>query len=339
MKYKRFLAGFAGQLGLLILAVNLAGADVVRVQTISLHKGWNAVFLQVDPTDPKPADCFQGTPVTIAAAFTGADQTVQFVQNPTTNNLAHKKGWSVWYAPSRPDAFLTQIFQLVGNKPYLLYAESDYVWNVSGNARLTSVKWRPNSFTLAGFGVDEVSPPTFDQFFDGSPAHHPYQIYRLINDNWTKVDNAQTTQMHAGEAYWIYCAGSSDYQGPLCVKLPSGPTLTLAGGNAAGVMLFNNSRNPLGVQVQNMAGSTQLPLAFVLRAVTDTNVVTAAYDLPDNYSLPSFDAGEKRGLWLTLRPERMTAATQTGLLKITTDLGTQSWVPVTGNRSDVVPAN
>jgi len=123
MKYNRFLAGFAGHLLWLTLAVNVASADIVRVQTISLHKGWNAVFLQVDPTDPKPADCFQGTPVTIAAAYTGAGQTVQFVQNPSTNNITKSKGWRVWYAPTRQDAFLTQIFQLIGNRPYLIYAE------------------------------------------------------------------------------------------------------------------------------------------------------------------------------------------------------------------------
>jgi len=339
MKYKRFVAGLAGHVLLLTLAANLANADIVRTQTISLHKGWNAVFLQVDPTNPKPADCFQGTPVTIAAAFTGADQAVQFVQNPSTNTLTRKKGWSVWYAPNRPDAFLTQIFQLIGNRPYLLYSESDYAWNVSGNALLTTVKWKPNSFTLAGFGVDDVSPPTFSQFFDGSPAHKPYQIYRMVNDNWAKVDNAQATQMRSGEAYWIYCSGSSDYQGPLATKIPSGQTLMLSGGNAVGVLLFNNSKNPLGVHVQNLAGSTQLPLGFVLRAVTETNVVSAVYDLPDTYNLPSFDAGEKRGLWLTLRPERMSSATQTGLLKITTDLGTQCWLPVTGSRSAVSAGN
>lgn len=339
MKYKRFVAGFAGQLSLLILAANLAAADTVRVQTINLHKGWNAVFLQVDPTNPKPADCFAGTPVTIAAAFTGADKSVQFVQNPSTNTLSRKNGWRAWYAPSRPDAFLTQIFQLIGNRPYLLYSESDYTWNVSGNALLATVVWQPNSFTLAGFGVDDVSPPTFDQFFAGSPAHHPYQIYRLVNDSWIKLDNAQATQMRSGEAYWIYCSGSSDYQGPLTAQIPGGLTLTLSGANPAGVTLLNNSPNPLNVHVQNVTGGPRLPLAFVLRAITETNVVSAAYDLPDSYDLPSFAAGEKRGLWLTLRPEKMSAAIQTGLLKITTDLGTQSWLPVTGNLSDVVPAN
>ena len=51
---------------------------MVRTQSIALHKGWNAVFLQVDPATPKPADCFQGTPVTMAAAFTGAEKSLQF---------------------------------------------------------------------------------------------------------------------------------------------------------------------------------------------------------------------------------------------------------------------
>ena len=65
--------------GLIIFfAVISLRADMVRTQSIALHKGWNAVFLQVDPATPKPADCFQGTPVTMAAAFTGAEKSLQF---------------------------------------------------------------------------------------------------------------------------------------------------------------------------------------------------------------------------------------------------------------------
>ncbi len=332
------LKTFGGVFVVFFIACSIQ-ADVMRTQSIALHRGWNAVFLQVAPTNSKPSDCFQGTPVTIAAAFTGADKSVQFVQNPSTNILTQKNGWDIWYATDRADAFLTSFFQLNGNKPYLLYSERDYVWALTGAALFNSVKWKAKSFTLTGFGVDGTSPPTFDQFFDGSIQHHPYQFYRLVNDAWVKVDNAQTTQMRSGEAYWIYCHGSSDYQGPLGIKIPVGQTVSLHGGNAAGLALQNNSRNPLGVQVEILSGNAQLPLAYLLRAVTDTNVSSAAYDLPNAYSMPSFDAGEKRGFWLALRPERMTANTQSGLLKITTDLGTQSWVPILGTRSDSQTAN
>ena len=333
MHYRRCGAIY-GVICLLLLCGTQAGfAQTVRTQTVQLHQGWNAVFLLVAPASPKPADCFQGTPVTMAAAFTGDDKSLQFGKNTSVVNLASQNGWDIWYAASRPDAFLTSFFQLNGSKAYLIYAQSDFTWTVTGNVVPTTVKWKPNSYTLAGFCLDDVSPPTFDQFFGGSAPHHPYQIYHLFNGTWAKVDNAQATQMHSGEAYWIYCKGSSDYQGPLTVSVPDPNNFVLNGPNPSGILLQNNSSNPLGVQVQNLDGSTQLPLAYQLRAITDTNVVTTTIDLPDTYAMPSFEAGEKRGFWLTLRPERMPAATQTGLLKITTDLGTQFWLPLTANRS------
>jgi len=321
-------------LGGFFIAVLVAGsvqADSIRTQTISLHQGWNSVFLEVSPTNGNPVVCFQGTPVSKAAAFTGADKPMQFVQNTLVVNQAN--GWDVWYAPSRADGFLTSIFSLAGNKPYLLYAESTCVISINGNALLNTVNWRPNSFTLTGFCVDNVSPPTFDQFFAGSAAHHPYRIFQLLNDTWVLVDNVQTTQMHSGEAYWIYCQGSSSYQGPLQVGVPGGQSLLMQGGNPSGISLQNASPNPLGVQLQNISTGAQLPLAYVLRAVTSTNVQTAAYDLPDTYNLTTFEPGENRGFWLTLRPERMTVDAQVGLLKITTDMGAQYWVPVSANRT------
>lgn len=337
--YRRFGAILGLVCLLQTLTSQIGSAQTARTQTIQLHQGWNAVFLQVDPATPKPADCFQGTPVTMAAAFTGAEKSLQFSKNISVGNLASQNGWDVWYASSRPDAFLTSFFQFSGGKAYLIYASKDFTWTVTGNVVPATIKWRPNAFTLAGFCLDDVSPPTFDQFFAGSAAHHPYQIYHLVNDAWVKVDNAQTTQMHSGEAYWIYCKGSSDYQGPLTVSAPNPSNFSVTGTTPAGILLQNNSPNPLNVQVQNLLGGAQLPLAYQLRAVTDTNVVTATLDLPDTYALSAFNAGEKRGLWLTVRPERMTSATQTGLLKITTDLGTQFWLPVTANRSATQLAN
>ena len=71
MHYRRCGAIY-GVICLLLLCGTQAGfAQTVRTQTVQLHQGWNAVFLLVAPASPKPADCFQGTPVTMAAAFTG----------------------------------------------------------------------------------------------------------------------------------------------------------------------------------------------------------------------------------------------------------------------------
>src|SRR5690242_12244422 len=78
----------------------VAHADTTRTQTISLHKGWNAVQLQVTPDDGTPADVFAGTPIAIVATYFGATTSAQYVQNPTSTEWK-KEGWGVWYAPGR----------------------------------------------------------------------------------------------------------------------------------------------------------------------------------------------------------------------------------------------
>jgi hypothetical protein len=312
-----------------------ASADAVRSQSVQLHKGWNAVFIEVDPVHPGPAEVFQGTSVTIAAAFTGNEKAVQFVQNPSTNSLTRQNGWEVWYAPERPDGFLSSLFQINGNKAYLLFAESDCELSLTGRALLNTVAWKPNSFTLAGFGVDSVSPPTFEQFFRSSPAHQPYRIYRLVNGVWARVDNAQTAQMRAGEACWIYCQGSSDYQGPLTVQPETGSAVVLRGGSSAGLLLKNRTADPLGVRVQNISPGTAPALAYVLRAATATNVISTTFDLPADYAPPVFEANESRGFWLMARAEGMTSPAQDCLLKITTDIGTVNWLPISVSRTSL----
>ena len=321
---------------LLLLICISAQADALRTQTVSLHKGWNAVFLQVDPTNASPSDCFRGTPISIVALYSGS-KAVQYVQNPTTNNLNPSHGWSVWYADARPDAFLTSLFSISGNNAYLIYSQNDFVWSVSGNVILRQIKWKPNSFNLVGFGLDDASPPTFDQFFDASAEHHPYKIYRLANDQWVSVGNAQTTQMRNGEACWIFCNGSSDYQGPLYVKPELGQSINLYGLTQAGTLLANKTKNPMVVRVEN--SSSAVPLAYMLNIVTSSNVVATSFDLPTVYSMQTFEAGERRGFWLRLRPEQMADATRSTLLKITSDIGTQCWLPVNAFRSGLNSAN
>ena len=100
---------------LLILAVSLmAGrlpAQAIRTQTLALSAGWNAVYIEVDPADPAPAAVFAGVPVDAVATHDAVPSTAQFVQNPDAD-LSLAQGWAVWYAPSRPDAFLSNLYEM-----------------------------------------------------------------------------------------------------------------------------------------------------------------------------------------------------------------------------------
>ena len=206
----------------------------------------------------------------MAAAYFGGDSPVQFIQNP--GSISWKKdGWAVWYAPSRPDGFLATLFAINGNRAYLIYAESDFIWNVGGDVNLGKAKWKPDSYNFVGFGVDAVAPPTFGKFFAGSPGHQPGRIYRLVNGQWTLIASPATAPMRSGEACWIYCQGASDYQGPLTVKLATGDRVApaLATAPKSPVSLENRTADPLTVKVRKpSANDAGLP-ARLCRARPD----------------------------------------------------------------------
>src|SRR5262245_12293010 len=96
----------------------LGGAT--RSQQVLLKKGWNAVFLEVDPADPAPTTVFARTPVDIAASFYAPASSAQFVSNPSVD-LFKMAGWGVWYAENRPDAFLKTLHAVNGRQAYLVH--------------------------------------------------------------------------------------------------------------------------------------------------------------------------------------------------------------------------
>jgi hypothetical protein len=318
----------------IVVSTFVAHANTTRTQTIALHKGWNAVQLMVTPSDMTPATVFGGTPITIAATYFGATSSAQFIANPTTTEWK-KEGWGVWYAPSRSDAFLSTLNGVHGNRAYLIYSKQDYTWNVTGEVSFAKVKWKSDSFNLVGFSLDPNSPPTFDKFFSGSTAHKPSRIYRLVNDQWVLVSSPASTTMNSGEAYWVYCKGGSDYQGPLSATSASG-RLALSGSPAETVLAFaNQGTDPVNITVQTIATDGGLPLSYCVRGVTTAKISDLIFDLPASYSVPTLEAGVSTGLYLRLKRDQMTSASQSALFKISTDSGVQIWVPITGTRDDL----
>jgi hypothetical protein len=317
--------------------VDSACAGNTRSQTISLHRGWNAVFLQVTPTNLDPGVVFSNMPVSIVATYLTVDKPVQYIQNPGGIQW-NKEGWGVWYSVRRPDAFLSSLQAVNGNRAYLILAQQDYVWNLTGTVTFEPTKWKSDSFNLAGFSLDDSAPPTFDQFFAGSSAHQPCRIYRLSGDQWTLVNNPVQAPMRSGEACWIFCSGSSEYQGPLQLKLSHSKDVTFGNTGDASLVMANQGTDPMIVRVETVADDIGVPLAYTIRGITPGGMELSSYDLPASYNMPSLDPGQKTALWLKLRRERMTSGVQSALLKITTDNGVQLWVPVTGDRADLAGA-
>jgi len=326
---------FLGVMGLGFDSIAASAATgTTRTQVVQLQKGWNAVFLEVYPAASAPEAVFSNAPVSIVAAHFPLPNSVEFITDPSRINWK-KEGWGVWYAPSREDAFLSSLHAIEGNRAYLIFTERDFTWTVEGDVQLEKQRWKANCFNLAGFGVDEVSPPTFGKFFAGSKAHVQPRIYRLVNDRWAKVTAPDATLMKSGEACWVYCDGASDYQGPLAVTIPMGTGLAFgnSGSGQVSILLANNSTDPMVVSTGTSDGG--LPLAYVLRGLAEDHIEPLFLDLPASYSMPAMETGQQTILRLQVRRERMAQNFQSSLLKISSDNGVRVWVPVAAQRDDL----
>lgn len=315
------------------------GAGPFRTQTIQLKAGWNAVFLEVDPLDSAPAQVFSGLPVDKVATLFDSPSSSQFVTDPGVD-LFKGRGWGVWYAPGLPEAFLKSLDAINGNRAYLVHAKSACQWRAKGQVRVSAPGWQPDAYNFIGFPVRSLAGPTFQQFFAGSEAHADQAIYRLVDGRWKKVLQPSSEAMRSGEAFWIFCDGGSDYQGPLSVETESGSGLVL-GASGSRLVLRNVSPHPLAPTIAHLSGGgPAVPLSILVRSYGDpaAAVRSVPAEMPAGaweQSLPPLEIDGSVAVPFECRGGAMSKARQTSLLKITTDLGTEIWLPVVGLRSDL----
>jgi len=319
---------------MMMAAAAVSAVAQTRVQTVALEKGWNAVWLEVQPVDPSPADVFADASVDLVAGYAKPASEAQFVKN-TAVNLQTLSGWNVWYAPHRADAPLSRLQQMSADMGYLVHALEPAVVTVRGTVTGAPFRWTPNRFNLAGFTVAAQGGPTFRQFFQGSAAHNHNKVYRLANGIWRQVLNTDAEAFRPGEAFWIFCNGASDFQGPLSVQANSPAGLALSGALPVEVAFRNASPHPLNIVLGLVTdeGNAALPLAAVVKAVLPNTAVPAGLplDFPDGawtQEFPPLEAGAGVSLPFALRIKEMAKGTYSGLLKVTTDLGTETWLPV-----------
>jgi hypothetical protein len=305
-----------------------------RTQTLQLQRGWNAVYLEVIPTNPAPASVFAGAPVNIVATFLGTVTTVQFIRDPAAIGWK-KEGWAVWYAPHRPDSFLSTLHDVGGQCAYLIEAERDFTWNIEGYVELSRVVWKADAFNFIGFSLDPQSPPTFEKFFGGSKAHRSSRIFRLVDGHWSLVTNPIGTEMRAGEAFWVECLGGSDYQGPLRIKSPDGHRLSFGDRTKSHLLVANESRDPATVRVETIGVEPGVPMAYTVSTITDAGPQDVDTILPAVHPFGTLEPSARMSLRLKARRDQMTSPAGATLLKISNGAGAMVWVPVTAQRGDL----
>jgi hypothetical protein len=155
----------AGRSKSLILSVlplsSPVAAEVVR--QFQLDSGWNAIYLDVDPGGAPPAEVFGGDLVDAVARYVVPPTQVRFIESPDEEPW-NNPGWAVWYSGQRAESFLNNLHAVDGGAAYLVHAVKPGALAVTGKVRPGLVKWRTDSFNLAGFPVDTPGI-TFAQYF------------------------------------------------------------------------------------------------------------------------------------------------------------------------------
>ncbi|NIP22609.1 MAG: hypothetical protein GWN76_10520, partial [candidate division Zixibacteria bacterium] len=195
-------------------------------QTINLEPGWNSVFLEVQP-EPRECDVvFRNIPVASVWCWNPKSSSAQYISTPPSPEslqVGHPL-WLVYFPPTQPEHIATTLFNLIGGKAYLIKLNGiqQVQWTIKGKPRLPSIDWQTETYFLSGYHLtDNITAPTFGDFFSASTGHSGRPVYRLIdtggNWQWQIVD--PNDPMKRAEAYWASSQWSSDFTGPLAVEV------------------------------------------------------------------------------------------------------------------------
>lgn len=319
------LPKWAGFAMLWLAAPGLLCADWRITQTVELKAGWNAVFLEVEPDDPDPEVVFEGKPVDLALTYYPVQSPVEFIRDP--EDVPWKKpGWHRWVPPDAEEVFLNNLYALQANQAYLVHCKEDYTWDVTGTTKFQRRTWQPDSFNFVGFHVDPVDPPSFGQYFGGSKAHADFHIYYLEADQWKRLKDPSAS-ISAGQAYWVYCRGGSDYMGPLDITLPhSGSALRFLVTNPAlEIRIANRSANVSSVSL-NAEMDHAVPFSREIESLKGEGTTYEPLG-PEGWNF-SFEPESEQKVRLVLRREEISADEIRSLLKISDDTGNRFYIPV-----------
>jgi hypothetical protein len=291
-------------------------------QTLTLRPGWNAVFLEIEPDQRDLATIFAGIPIASIWRWRPDIQGAQFVRDPA-EGLENIDGWFAWFPEPRPDAFLSNLFQLEGNTAYLIRLDGNQQRQVtlSGRPLFRPTAWVSNAFTLTGLPASTQHPPTFAEYFGPSTAHSGQPVYTLdAQGRWQLVSSPGSQTIERGRAYWIFTRGSSRYQGPMQVVLDQGDALEFSAAlDEIRLVLRNFSGASGSFLIERINGET-LPLLYLLE-----DEETGELAWPELRDALMLDAPAGSDVFFTLAVDRrrFTSSRMEQVFSITDEQGTR----------------
>ena len=127
-------------------------------ETITLTKGWNAIYLESTPTNAACAEFFAGAPVERVASYhSDAYSSTRQIADDGTTIDQKPVSYSVW-VPG--DDAASTMASLVGGRTYMIYASDSWTTNFFGVPAAPQQTWRATADDASLMNLAGVSIPT-----------------------------------------------------------------------------------------------------------------------------------------------------------------------------------
>lgn len=275
--------GMAGVLCALLVAT---GYGQYAVQTVTLAKGWNAVYLQVEPEDTRCEAVFADWPVASVSLYNMEQVFARFTDSPD-EPLNRDDEFLTW-VPGLP-AGANDLNRVIAGQSYLIFATTSSQRVVTGRPSVPRINWVPstNACNLVGFCQKESAQ--FGSFLAGAGFDlTKMSVLSVGGTNAVKptllsvgaFGGLNTAPIEQGKAYFIACDKVSSFSGPVKVSPAGTSGIYFPTNSAYQTLRMKNEHNaPLSVTL-TLASSAAAPSGTV-----PTLPVVQAFDYLEGWQL------------------------------------------------------
>lgn len=254
---------------LLPLSWQAHGLSPTLTRTYALKAGWNAIYLDVQPTNTAIQTVFTGIPIASVWRFQERLSAVEFIKNPA-EPVWNTDRWLVHVPTNEVASLDNNLYHVTGGMAYLIRVAQPATWRVTGSPVFSPIGWKPNAYNLRGFPIDPGIPLSFRDYFKHSPAHFNKDtgqleaIHRLnASGQWEPV--APSDLMEPRTAYWVYTRGQSSYVAPFEVRIDGVGALNYDRVlNEAPLRLVNHTTEPLNITIEELAKPNETALRYAV---------------------------------------------------------------------------
>ena len=327
----KHITGYLSLLSFMSL-VSLPAQAAHIMETMTLEKGWNAIYLESTPENAACEDFFAGAPVErVASYYSDAYSSTRQIADDGTTIDQKPVSYSVW-VPG--DAAASTMTALAGGRVYVIYAKEGWTKTFFGVPAAPRQTWRATSgetgfMNLVGVSADASASVTAKAYFGegpfGTASGTAYQIAgtKTAAPTFLSLGLTSSPKVRGGQAYALSATKDGDWPGVIGVL---GDAVAFgADANYASIKVQNRGTKARAFRMSIAASADatervpplmrRLPRVDAIRAPGYTNVAeSVAWEV-------ALEPNETTEQIFSLDRSQLVAGTAYGAILVIEDLG------------------